>query len=132
MGADPVNNKEDADLERVFNEFRGSVMADVERPEAFWASQRVAVLDRTAGGRRAFAWRPIVVWSATIVILATAASLWFGRSRALPAPDFAAGYDQDLLLDVQRLTEVETSLALQPAQVLADEIAGTTLKNQVP
>ncbi len=126
------HNKRDAGLEEALREFRASALADVERPDAFWASQRNAVFDRIAERRRSVAWKPVIVCGATLAIIATVAGLWFGRARALPVPDFAAGYDQDLLLDVQRLTEAETSLALEPAQLLAGEIAGSTQKNQVP
>ncbi len=122
MNDDSLLDKETEEFEAVLKEFQASAKAAVERPDSFWTSQRSAVLDRIAAKRTVVAWKPIIAWGATLFVLVTAVGLWFGRARALPATDFVAGYDQDLLLDVQRLTKVDTSLALEPAQLLVGEI----------
>lgn len=103
-------------------EFRASALAGADRPEIFWAEQRRLVMARVGQARKASPFKPALVWAVAAVILLAAVGLWMERPRALPAPDFAAGYDDDLLADVERLTDMQTPLALQPAMELVDEI----------
>jgi hypothetical protein len=42
--------------------------------------------------------------------------------QAAPAPDLAAGYDQELLVDVERCLDREVPEPLEPAFLLAAEL----------
>jgi len=44
------------------------------------------------------------------------------RVPAQPVPDYAGGYDQDLLVDVEQAVDRELPSALEPALLLYDEI----------
>lgn len=123
MNSDPVQSKQDTEFEEALGEFHSSILAATARPESYWAAQRDAVLTRIGRPRGLFAGKPVLVLGAALAMLLTIVGIWFGTSRPLPKPDIAAGYDQDLLLDVERLTEAQTSLALEPAQLLVGEIA---------
>jgi len=108
----------ESDLE----EFHASALTGTERPEAFWAEQRRLVMARVGQAQTAFPFKPALAWGMAAVIVLAAVGSWMEGPRALPAPDFAAGYDDDLLGDVKRLTDTQMPLALQPAMVLVDEI----------
>lgn len=132
MDTDGIHCERDAELEKSLKEFRASALAAVERPESFWTAQRRAVLERMGRPRKTLAWRPALVWGTALAFILVVAAIWLDGPRALPAPDFAAGYDQDLLLEVERLTEAQTSLALEPAQLLAREIAEGIATHKAP
>ena len=123
MNADGFNFERDVRLKDALNEFRSSARASAERPEAFWADQRLKVLDRAQERRKPISFRPVLAWCTTVVLVLVVVTFWLESPRALPAPDFAAGYDQDLLADVESLTNRPVTLALEPALILADEIA---------
>ena len=109
-------------LKAALKEFRASALAATERPEAFWAEQCRSVMARVARVRKASFLRPALAWGVAAVLVLVAVGLWVEGPSALPAPDFAVGYDDDLLSDVGRLTDTQAPLALEPALVLADEI----------
>ena len=115
----------DVKLRATLEEFRGSARAAANRPDAFWQAQRSAVLSRVNQPRKAVSRKP-AVWAAAAVVVAVVAGIWRDGPRTAPAPDFAAGYDPELLIDVENLTRTEVPLALEPAMLLVGEIeAGT-------
>jgi hypothetical protein len=121
MSINPDELENDSALQAALEQFRASALAAVDRPDAFWDAQRRAVLCKVEQPRKGISWKP-AVWATTVMVVALVAGIWLDGPRAAPAPDFAAGYDQDLLMDVERLTSSEMPLALEPAMLLAGEI----------
>lgn len=119
MNTDFDNEKQ---LDAALKEFRASACAGLQRPEDFWEKQRRAVMAQIVHRPQASPFKPLLVWGIAVAVVLIAFGLWVEGPRTLPAPDFAAGYDQDLLGDVESLTNAEAPLALGPAFILADEI----------
>ncbi|MBP1596831.1 MAG: hypothetical protein H6Q05_2208 [Acidobacteria bacterium] len=107
----------DPQFESALEEFRDAARIAAEMPEAFWAEQRRAVMARVAQSRASISGKRILAWATAAVLVAAALAIWVEGPRALPAPDFAAGYDDSLLRDIERLTATDMPLALEPASV---------------
>jgi hypothetical protein len=101
--------------------FRDSLRATAERPDAFWTRQRAAI---SAGLRRrapASKLRQALLWAPTSIVVLVCLFLFVGKTK-LPAPDFAVGADQNLLVDVEQALYRDCPEALAPAAILAQEI----------
>jgi hypothetical protein len=101
--------------------FRETFRAAAEKPDTFWARQREAI----SGGLRHPAhkskWRPALLWApASIAVLMCL--LLITEKNKLPAPDFAVGADQNLLVDVEKALVRDCPEALAPAATLIQEI----------
>jgi hypothetical protein len=48
--------------------------------------------------------------------------LFLFRVPAQPIPDYAGGYDQDLLIDVEQALHRDLPSALEPVLILSDEL----------
>lgn len=106
-------------LDTALDEFRRSVRERSRRPEAFWLEQRESVMAHLqATPRRQVA----MAWAAAAIVTVVLLTVFADRPRAVPPPDFAAGYDQELLLDVDRAVSREAPRALDPGMVLVREI----------
>jgi hypothetical protein len=127
MKKDEEDVMHDQSIAEALSELRSAALAATQRPESFWSAQRNAVLER-AGARRAWRWKPGWAWVAAAVLMVVFSSIWLEMPRGMPAPDFAAGDDQELLYDVEQLINTHMPLALEPAMMLADEIAASTAK----
>jgi len=122
MDSYDMDLSEDPQFKDALREFRSAGHRMTERPERFWADQRLHIMKRISSRRKGFSFRPVLVWGSAVALVLIFVGIWMDVTRALPAPDFAAGYDQDLLRDVERLTEAQTPIALEPAFLLVDEI----------
>jgi len=128
MESHELNPEVDPRLKGALEDWRAAAIVAGERPEGFWAHQRRVILDRT-GQRRAFSLRPLLVWGTVVVVIVATSLFMIHEPRALPSFDFAAGYDHDLLLDVERLTSAQMPCAFEPASLLTIEMEasnGTT------
>ena len=96
-----------------------------EKSEEFWAAQRVAVWSKIAGRERARRWIPALAAAAVAAIIAIAILLAPHKTTkteatvALPQ----AISDQELLVQVERILQSDTPASLQPAGLLAPEMA---------
>jgi len=122
MNKDAQDGSQDETVAEALAELRSAAVAAGQRPESFWTAQRDAVLAR-AGAQKELLWKRGWTWVAATVLVVVATNLWLEMPRGMPAPDFAAGDDQELLCDVQRLIQTPVPLALEPAMMFADEIA---------
>ncbi len=95
-----------------------SLRAAAERPEGFWRAQRVAVQARIEGGQRRASLH--LAWAGSIALVAVAVGLLMHAPSPLAtaAPD----PDHDLLVGVERAVRRPVPQALEPAQLLAQEI----------
>lgn len=108
------------ELEGVLHKFRDSVRAEADRSDFFWARQRSAIMGilnkpESPKPRRALLWIP----AAAAVLLCV---LFFADIGTAPTPDLAAGYDQDLLVEVERALNRSHPKALTPAQLIIQEM----------
>ncbi len=116
---DLINGK---DLEDALKEYQTIARSASARDESFWNGQRLAVMARIGERKPGIRLKPVLVWGLAAVVIAIVISMQVEGPRALPAPDFAGGYDQDLLGDVDRLLNESVPSALEPAMLLVDEI----------
>ncbi len=130
MNADEGKREECRAVDAALREWRAAALAATQIPESFWTAQRKRILDRA--GRHASSWRPALPWAVAAAVVTIIIGVWLEEPRSIPAPDIAAGYDQDLLMDVERLTNVEVPLALDPAMLIADEIAAGRAGQKAP
>jgi hypothetical protein len=112
----------DAEFDTVVKEFRSGVQAASRRPEAFWNAQRASVLSKVARRPPRPAWKVALVWAATVVFVVAGIGIILDRPEAAPAPDLAAGYDQELLIDVERSLDQEVPEPLDAAFLLTAEM----------
>jgi hypothetical protein len=101
--------------------FRESFRAAAEKPDTFWARQREAI----SGGLRYPAhkkkWKPALLWAPASIAVLMSLLLFTGNNK-LPAPDFAMGADQNLLVEVEQALVRDCPEALAPAATLIQEI----------
>lgn len=108
------------ELEGVLHKFRDSVRVEADRPDFFWIRQRNAIMEtldkpESPNHRRALLWAPAAI--AVLLCL-----FFFAESRKAPTPDLAAGYDQDLLIEVERALNRNHPDALTPALLIIQEM----------
>ncbi len=131
MNADEGKREECQAVDAALREWRATALAATQLPDSFWAAQRKRVLDR-AGRHASSSWRPALPWAVAAAVVTIIIGVWLEEPRGIPAPDIAAGYDQDLLIDVERLTNVEVPLALDPTMLIAEEIAAGRAGQKAP
>jgi len=109
------------DLQNDLQEFRDAHYTAAEKPEFYWKQQRAAIIAKLDASAPVSKYRFAYLWvpAAAVVLL----YLFFPsiESKA-PIPDLAAGYDQDLLIEVERALSRDYPLALRPAALLVREI----------
>jgi hypothetical protein len=101
--------------------FRDSLRSDAERPDGFWAHQREGIAARLVRPRRGSKLRPALLWAPASVVILLCLFLFVEKSKA-PTPDFAAGADQTLLIEVEQALGRNYPEALAPAAILTQEI----------
>jgi len=112
----------DSEFDTAVTEFRSAVRAAARRPEGFWNVQRVSVLRKVAGRPPRPAWRVALVWTTTVMFFVIGIGIMLDRPQAAPAPDLAAGYDQELLIDIERSLDREVPEPLDAAFLLVAEM----------
>ena len=66
-------------------------------------------------------WRPALLWAPASIAVLMCLLLFTGKTK-LPAPDFAVGADQNLLVEVEQALYRDCPEALAPAATLVQEI----------
>jgi hypothetical protein len=67
-------------------------------------------------------WRPAVWIPVAVALVLIVMTMLFSERPKPPMPDFAAGYDQDLLVGVGRMINQNVPAALEPAALITKEI----------
>jgi hypothetical protein len=117
-----VPGSESEQLKDGIRNFRESFRVAAERPDTFWARQRVAIsegLQRHPTDKSK--WKPALLWAPASIVVLMCLFLFTVKSK-LPAPDFAVGADQNLLVDVEQALVRDCPEALAPAAILVHEI----------
>ncbi|MEJ2246519.1 MAG: hypothetical protein P8Y80_10655 [Acidobacteriota bacterium] len=111
------------DLHDVLEVMRESHHIAAEKPAFYWKKQQDAILAKLDAPATAPALKFRFAYVCIPVVAVALLCLFFlaGNSKT-PAPDMAAGYDQDLLVEVDRALGRNYPLALKPAALLAQEI----------
>lgn len=117
-----AEHRPEAEFDMAVAEFRSGVLAAAQHPEGFWNAQRASILRKAAGRRPRPAWRVALAWAATVVLVVIGIGIVLDRPQAAPAPDLAAGYDQELLIDVERSLNQEVPEPLDAAFLLTAEM----------
>jgi hypothetical protein len=123
-----LRTTEGEDLGRVSEELkdcirglRDSLHDAAGRPDAFWARQRAAISESLRHSAPASKLKPVLLWAPASIVVLMCLFLFTGKSK-LPAPDFAVGADQNLLVDVERALHRDCPEALAPAATLVQEL----------
>jgi hypothetical protein len=109
---------------------RESIRTEAEKPEAFWASQRAGIAARTQKSVSLVWRRPALLWAPGILIVVMCFYLFLEKGET-PKPDFAAGADQILLVEVEQALRRDCPEALAPAAHITqqiDQVSGTREK----
>ncbi len=125
IGFRPAYGAEDGEdwllLKDALQEFRRTSRVTSERNETFWEDQRRSVHARLIAKQPVRQWRFVWVWATAAAVVALGVGLFEQRQEPI-RPDFAAGYDQQLLLDIDRALDRHLPTALEPAAILPSEI----------
>jgi hypothetical protein len=100
---------------------RESFRAAADRPDTFWARQRAAISANLRRPAHKSKWRPALLWAPASIVVLMCLFLFTEKTK-IPAPDFAAGADQNLLVDVEQALVRDCPEALAPAATLVQEI----------
>ncbi|HTY62874.1 MAG TPA: hypothetical protein VMG30_11545 [Acidobacteriota bacterium] len=101
--------------------FRDSLRTAAERPEAFWTSQRAAITENLRRAAPTLRMKSALIW-VPVSVAALVCFFLFMEKPGVPAPDFAVGADQNLLIDVEQALYRDCPEALAPAAALVQEI----------
>jgi hypothetical protein len=108
-------------LDAALRNFREGALAETEHPDQFWDRQRLSIHERAAQPRAVPNYRRTLMWATAAAAVALVWAI-FTNDRAQPAPDFVAGYDQELLTTIHNLVRREAPKALDPARLLIIEL----------
>ncbi len=116
------------ELQEILQEFRDSVRFEADRPDFFWIRQRNAIMVRlkkpaSLKQRRALLAAP-AAGAAVLLCL-----FFFAENSKAPSPDLAAGYDQDLLVEIERALSRRHPDALSPALLIIQDMEQIATKH---
>lgn len=110
-----------SDLRDVLKSFRDAHCAAAERPVFYWESRREAIMKKIQAPVSCSIFRRPQLWIPAAAVLLFCLII-FLPDRTIPVPDIAAGYDQELLIEVERALNRNYPAALRPVDILAREI----------
>lgn len=109
------------EFENKLRKFGELARTAADKPDAFWAGQRARIAARLNPGVWVSGRRQVLIWApAAIVIMLSL--FWFAPESKVPNPDFAAGYDQNLLIEIEQALKQNSPEALAPAGLITREI----------
>jgi hypothetical protein len=100
----------------------GWARAATERDNEFWQKQRISVWSRISAAESRSARRtPILAWALVGAMMAVSGWL-LERPMVVPPREVYADPDHELLMEVERMVQIDGPLALEPAALLAQEM----------
>jgi hypothetical protein len=111
------------DMRDILGAFRDSHHAAADRTGHFWNRLHDSIMDKleTPASLSKFRY-PLLVAPVAMAAVVVLCLIYFTADSRLPVPDIAAGYDQELLIEVDRMLSRDCPKALDPAALLAGEI----------
>lgn len=110
-----------SDLQDVLKSFRDAHRHAAERSAFYWKSRYGAILKEIRTPAASIKFRHPLLWAPAAVALLFCL-IFFSLDRKPPVPDIAAGYDQELLIEVERALNRNCPAALEPLDILAGEM----------
>jgi hypothetical protein len=120
--ADLVIQSDERSLRETFEALPTWGRAAAERNEDFWQTQRIAVWSRISSAEHRSARRlPILAWALAAATIA--ASGWLlSRPSVVQPQKVRMDPDHELLMEVERVVQIDGPVALEPAALLAEEM----------
>jgi hypothetical protein len=120
----------EAAFRAALDDYRSEIHLAAQRPDGFWNAQHAAILERVRLQQPV--WRIGLSWALATALVLFGFGLFLFRVPAQPMPDYAGGYDQDLLLEVEQALHREIPSALEPALLITEEIEQNLTKTPTP
>ncbi len=120
----------DAAFREALDDFRRETHSAAQRPDGFWSVQHAAIMDRIRPQQPV--WRIGLSWALATALVFFGFGLFLFRVPAQPMPDYAGGYDQDLLIGVEQALHRDVPSPLEPALLLSEEIGQSTTNKPTP
>jgi hypothetical protein len=109
-------------LRQTLEALPGWAQAATERNDEFWRNQRTSVWSRISAAESRSARRaPILAWALAGALMAVSGWL-LERPMVAPPREVYVDPDHELLLEVERMVQIDGPLALEPAGLLAQEM----------
>ncbi len=110
------------ELRQTLEVLPGRARAATEWSDKFWQNQRISVWSRISAVENQTARRtPILVWALVGAMMAVSGWL-LERPLVVPPREVYVDPDHELLMEVERMVQIDGPLALEPAALLAQEM----------
>ncbi len=120
-------------LQQGFGDLPDALRAAVQRPDTFWQRQQAAIQTKIASGSEGslFSVRALAQACALALLLVALALLKTGPSPVtVPAQtQFSPDPDQELLVAIEQAVQSDGPASLEPAALLAEQIANPVQKS---
>jgi len=105
------------------NAARAVTLRAAERPESFWRAQRLAITERTVNRTFPSPWKRLAWVAATVILVVLSTTVVSRRNTpSLRTRTTRVETDDALLLSVQQSIQSDLPQALEPAELLTEEI----------
>jgi hypothetical protein len=109
-------------LRQTLEALPGWARAATERNDEFWQKQRISVWSRiSAVDNRTARRSPILAWALAAALIAVSGWL-LERPVVVPPREAYVDPDHELLMEVERVVQIDGPMALEPAALLAQEM----------
>jgi hypothetical protein len=109
-------------LRRTLDALPGWARAATEQSDEFWRTQRIATWSRISWAEERSARRiPTLAWTVAAAIIAVSGWL-LEQPMVAPPREVYVDPDHELLMEVERMVQIDGPLALEPAALLAQEM----------
>ena len=109
------------DLQDVLKSFRDTHHVAADRSVFYWKSRQESIMKKIQAPVSCSKFRHSLLWIPAAAALLFCL-LYFLPERRLPVPDIAAGYDQQLLIEVERALSRDYPVALESIDILTREL----------
>ena len=110
-----------SDLQDVLKSFRNAHHAAAGRSAFYWISLHGKIMKKIETPRVFSKFRHPLLWAPAAAALLFGL-VFFSTGRKTPIPDIAAGYDQELLIEVERALSRGYPAALESIDILTREL----------
>jgi hypothetical protein len=109
-------------LRQTLEALPGWARAATEQSDEFWRNQRIAIWSRISSAEERSARRiPILAWAVAAAMIAVSGWL-LEQPMVAPPREVYVDPDHELLMEVERMVQIDGPLALEPAALLAQEM----------